>query len=66
MRMCSFGVFEPEAIAEMAAVLDAAFGELQDTGEPDVVRERIATRIIAAAKAGERDPVRLLEAARRR
>jgi hypothetical protein len=60
------GAFGPEAIAEMTAALDAAFEELQDTGEPDVVRERIATRIIAAARLGERDPARLLEAALRK
>ena len=35
-------------------------------GEPDVERERIATRIIAAARLGERDPARLLEAALRK
>jgi hypothetical protein len=66
MPMHPFGAFGPELIAEMTTVLDAAFEELQDTGEPDVVRERIATRIIAAAKLGERDPARLLEAALRR
>jgi hypothetical protein len=57
--------FGPEAIAEMGEILDAAFDKLQDTGEPDVVRERIATRIIAAARLGERDPARLLAAALR-
>jgi hypothetical protein len=57
--------FEPEAIAEMGKILDAAFEKLQDTGEQDVVRERIATRIIAAARFGERDPARLLAAALR-
>jgi hypothetical protein len=66
MPMRSFGVFGPETIAKMAAALDAAYKELQGTGEPDVVRERIATRIIAAVKFGERDPARLLEAALRR
>jgi hypothetical protein len=50
----------------MTAILDAAFEELQNIGEPDVVRERIAGRIIAAAKLGERDAARLLEAALRR
>ena len=60
------GGFEPETIAAMSEALEAAFKELQDTGEPDVVRERIATRIIAAAKLGERDPARLLEAALRK
>jgi hypothetical protein len=64
--MGSFGAFGPEALAEMGEILDAAFEKLQDTGEPDVVREGIATRIMAAAKLGERDPARLLEAALRR
>jgi hypothetical protein len=66
MPMGSFGVFGPEALAEMAQTLDAAYKQLQGTGEPDVVRERIATRIIAAARLGERDPARLLEAALRK
>jgi hypothetical protein len=62
----SHGAFGPEAIAKMSEVLDDAFEKLEDTGEPDVVRERIAMRIIAAARFGERDPARLLEAALRR
>ena len=66
MPMRARGAFEPEAIAEMGEVLDAAFEELQDTGEPHVVRERIANRIMAPAKLGERDPARLLEAALRK
>jgi hypothetical protein len=49
----------------MGEILDAAFEELQDTGEPEVVREGIAMRIIAAAKFGELDPARLLAAALR-
>jgi hypothetical protein len=65
MSMCAFGVFGPEALAEMTETLDAAYEQLQGTGEPDVVRERIAMRIIAAAKLGERDPARLLAAALR-
>jgi hypothetical protein len=65
MPMRSRGAFGPEAITEMSEVLDAAFEELQETGEPDVVRQRIAMRIMAAAKRGERDPARLLEAALR-
>jgi hypothetical protein len=66
MPMHLFGVFGPEEIAEMSEVLDAAFEKLQGTGEPDLVRERIATRIIAAARLGQCDPARLLEAALRR
>jgi hypothetical protein len=49
----------------MSEVLDAAFEELQNTGEPAVVRELVATRIIAAARLGERDLARLLQAALR-
>jgi hypothetical protein len=66
MPMRSCGAFGPEAIADMDEILDAAFEKLQDTGEPDVVRERIATRIMAAARLGKRDPAHLLEAALRR
>jgi hypothetical protein len=65
MPMRSRGAFGPEAIAEMDEILNAAFEKLQDTGEPDVVRELIASRIIAAAKLGEHDPARLLKAALR-
>jgi hypothetical protein len=64
--MRSFGVFGSEALAEMTKILDAAFKRLQGTGEREVVRERIAVRIIAAARRGEHDPVRLLEAALRK
>jgi hypothetical protein len=66
MAMDSFmqpGAFDPEAIAAMSEALDAACSELQDTGLPEVRREIIAGRIIAAARFGERDPARLLEAA---
>jgi hypothetical protein len=65
MPMRSFGGFGPEALAEMAEILDAAYNELQGTGEREIVRERIATRLIAAASLGERDRGRLLEAALR-
>jgi hypothetical protein len=51
--------FEPELIAAMSEALEAACKGLQDGGRPEVVREAIAIRIIAAARAGERDPVRL-------
>jgi hypothetical protein len=47
----------------MNEAFDAACKELQDTGQPELVLDIIAERIIAAASAGERDPVRLREAA---
>jgi hypothetical protein len=57
------GAFEPELIAAMSEACEAACNELQNAGRPQVSREAIATRIIAAARAGERDPVRLRAAA---
>jgi hypothetical protein len=60
------GAFEPEAIAAMSEAFEAACRELQNAGQPEVAREVIAGRIIAAARLGERDPVRLLEAALRK
>src|SRR6266436_6180563 len=53
------GVFEPESIAAMGEAFEAACEVLHEAGQPEVVREVIAKRIIAAATTGERDPVRL-------
>jgi len=47
----------------MSEAYEAALKELQDTGQPNVMHEVIAGRIIAAATFGERDPVRLRQAA---
>jgi hypothetical protein len=52
------GAFEPEVVAMLGEVFEAACNE-----RPDMAREVIANRIIAAAKLGERDRVRLREAA---
>ena len=60
------GAFGPEAIAKMSEALEAACEELGDTGRPEALREIVALRIIAAARLGERDPVRLREAALRK
>jgi hypothetical protein len=57
------GAFEPEVIAVMSEAFDAACKELDESGQPRVAREVIAARIIAAARIGERDPVRLRAAA---
>jgi hypothetical protein len=55
--------FEPEVIGMMSEAFEAACKALHDAGEPQIVREAIARRIIAAASIGERDPVRLRTAA---
>jgi hypothetical protein len=57
------GLFGPEAIAAMGEAYAAALIELHDTGQPQIVLDIIAERIIAAASLGERDPVRLWKAA---
>jgi hypothetical protein len=61
--MIGSGVFGPEAIASMSAAYEAAIEELHDTGQPQIVLEILSARIIAAADTGERDPVRLRNAA---
>jgi len=57
------GAFDPETVAAMTEAFDAACKELQGADQPEVMREVIAGRIVAAARLGERDPARLLEAA---
>jgi hypothetical protein len=47
----------------MGDAFDAACNELQDTGQPAVVHEVMAKRIIAAARKGERDVTQLRNAA---
>jgi hypothetical protein len=49
-------------IAVMTGVLEHACQELGDAGRSATARETVAGRIIGAAKLGERDPARLLEA----
>jgi hypothetical protein len=46
----------------MGEAFDTACKDLHDTGQPPIVYEVIAKRIIDAAKDGERDPVRLRNA----
>ena len=60
------GEFEPEALATMSEAFEAALKELDNTGQPKLVLEIIAERIIAAARIGERDPVRLRAVALRK
>jgi hypothetical protein len=55
--------FDPETIAVLTAAFEKARKSLHDKGQPPLVEEIIAGRIIAAAKTGELDPDRLCEAA---
>lgn len=56
-------VFDPDTAAMLGAVFDKAIASLHDTGQPEIVREAIARRIIALAAKGERDPDNLCKAA---
>ncbi len=48
--------FDIDATQAMGEAFDRACHSLHDLGQPDVVREIIAKRIIDAARDGERDP----------
>jgi len=51
--------FDDRITRIMGEAFDAACRELHDRGQPEIVYEVIASRIIAAAKRGECDPIRL-------
>jgi hypothetical protein len=56
-------VFDPDAIHVMGEAYDCACRSLHDPGQPAIVREVIAKRIIEAARMGERNRDRLCEQA---
>jgi hypothetical protein len=51
--------FDPETVKALCDAYDRACQSLHDAGQPDVVHEVIAQRIISLAKQGERDPDKL-------
>jgi hypothetical protein len=55
-------VFDDSVTKIIGDAFDDACKELHDVGQPAVVLELIAKRIIDAAKNGERDPLRLRNA----
>lgn len=56
-------VFDDHATKVMGDAFDAACKDLDNTGQPAVVHEVIAKRIINAALSGERDPEKLRDRA---
>ena len=54
--------FDDHATKAMGEAFDAACKELHDMGQPQIVYEVIAKRIIDKAKSGERDVARLRDA----
>ena len=55
--------FPDDVTRIMGEAFDAARKELHDTGQPAIVQEIMAKRIIAAAGAGERNVTRLRDIA---
>jgi hypothetical protein len=56
-------VFDDTTTRIMGQAFDAACKELHDTGQPELVHEVMAKRIIAAAQKGERSVPRLRDIA---
>jgi hypothetical protein len=63
LQFVSGGVFDDATTRILGEAFDAACKELNDTGQPVIVQEVMARRIIAAARRGERDVVRLRDVA---
>jgi hypothetical protein len=57
--------FEPEVLQAMGKAFDLACERLQDTGQSELVKEVLATRIIDLAHRGVIDPVMLYKHALR-
>jgi len=55
--------FDPETVKVLCDAYDRARRSLHDTGQPYIVSEIIAKRIISLASLGERDPDKLCEGA---
>ena len=56
------GIFDDRVTQIMGEAFDRACKELHDKGQPEIVYEVIAKRIIEAVMNGERDPIRLRNA----
>ena len=62
-RLFEQDAFRPEEIELLNQAYTLACKSLHDRGQPNIVRDIIAERIVAMAKAGERDPDKLGAAA---
>jgi hypothetical protein len=58
-----YDVFDSETLIIVGNAYDEAVAALHDRGQPAIVREKIASRILELASRGERDRERLCKAA---
>ncbi len=63
LKFIPIGVFDDATVRAIGRAFDSACKELRDTGQPDVVHEVMVKKIIAAARKGERNLLRLRDAA---
>ena len=63
LRFFKDGAFDSDTTSAMGEAFERACKSLHDMGQPDIVKEIIAKRIVEIAKTGERDPVQLCERA---
>lgn len=64
-KLLEGAVFEPAMVRLLCAAYDRATSELHDTGQPEIVNEIIAQRILLLAEQGERNLDRLCAGALR-
>ena len=56
-------MFDADVTAVMGQAFDFVITQLRDTGQPDLVQEIIAQRIVEIAAHGERNPTRMADIA---
>jgi hypothetical protein len=54
-----YGVFDAETLKLLSACLDDAWAQLTPIQQANTLKSTLALRILTAAAAGERDPVKL-------
>jgi hypothetical protein len=63
LEMFRSAAFDPETVKTLCDAFEKARKSLHDTGQPSIVNEVIAERLISLAQQGERDPDQLCERA---
>ena len=61
--LTKIAAFDPETVSLLGAVLDQAIAALPPDGRSQERKTLLASKLLSAASTGERDPVRLREAA---
>jgi hypothetical protein len=64
-RLFEDAAFAPDVTRIMREAFEMACRSLHDTGQPEIVREVLARRIVELTRQGERDPKKLCQDAMR-